>query len=143
VSASLAEATESSVVRRVATDLAAALAVACALAAAGSSAAPSSHAAVSAQAATSPRVIHVTARRFEYDPSVIRVRPGEPVVLELEAVDRKHGFSIPDLHIRADVDPGRTERLALPGVAAGTYAFGCDVFCGSHHEEMAGALVVE
>lgn len=132
------------VVRRVVTELAAALAVALALAAAGSTTgASSSHASTNPQDAASPRLIHVTARRFEYDPSVIHVRPGEPVVLELESLDRKHGFSIPDLHVRADVEPGRTEQLALPGVAAGTYAFGCDVFCGSHHEEMAGALVVE
>ena len=90
-----------------------------------------------------PRVIHVTARRFAYDPSEIHVRAGEDVVLELESLDRVHGFSIPSLHLRTDIEPGKTIRIELPKVARGTYVFGCDVFCGSHHEEMAGELVVE
>jgi cytochrome c oxidase subunit 2 len=90
-----------------------------------------------------PRVIHVTARRFEYDPSEVHVRAGEDVVLELESLDRVHGFSIPALHLRSDIEPGKATRVALPKTAPGTYVFGCDVFCGSHHEEMAGELVVE
>jgi cytochrome c oxidase subunit 2 len=94
-------------------------------------------------AAGAPRVIHVTARRFEYQPSEIHVGVGEDVVLELESLDRVHGFSIPSLHIRSDIEPGKTIRLALPKVPPGTYPFGCDVFCGSQHEEMAGELVVE
>jgi cytochrome c oxidase subunit 2 len=93
--------------------------------------------------AASPRVIHVTARRFEYDPAEIHVHAGEDVVLEIESTDRQHGFSIPALHLRSDVKPGETTRVALPKVAPGTYAFACDVFCGSHHEDMSGALVVE
>lgn len=117
--------------RRTATTVVTALGIALALAATGPS------------EAARPRVIHVTAKRFEYNPSVIHVRAGENVMLEIESLDRKHGFSIPDLHVRADVDPGQTARVELPGLAAGIYAFGCDVFCGSHHEEMAGALVVE
>ena len=93
--------------------------------------------------AARPRVIHITARRFEYAPAEIHVRAGEDVVLELESLDRVHGFSIPSLHLRRDVEPGKTTRIELPKAARGTYVFGCDVFCGSHHEEMAGELVVE
>lgn len=96
-----------------------------------------------AAAAEGPRVVHVTARRFEYDPSEIRVAAGESVVLEIESLDRTHGFSIPELHVRADVTPGTTTRVTLPPAAPGIYVFACDVFCGSHHEEMAGELVVE
>ncbi|MBY0279244.1 cupredoxin domain-containing protein [Candidatus Binatia bacterium] len=93
--------------------------------------------------AEAPRVVHVTARRFEYEPAEIHVAAGESVVLELESVDRRHGFSIPELHVRADVDPGTTTRLALPKAAPGIYVFACDVFCGSHHEDMAGELIVD
>jgi cytochrome c oxidase subunit 2 len=96
-----------------------------------------------AASAATLRVIHVTARRFEYDPAVIHVHAGEDVVLELRSLDRLHGFSIPALHLRSDIPPGPPVRVTLPGLPAGTYPFGCDVFCGSHHEEMSGALVVE
>jgi cytochrome c oxidase subunit II len=98
---------------------------------------------VAGRAADAPRVVHVTARRFEYDPSEIHVAVGESVVLEIESLDRTHGFSIPDLHVRADVAPGTTTRLTLPAAVPGIHVFACDVFCGSHHEEMAGALIVE
>lgn len=97
----------------------------------------------SGAAGDAPRVVHVTARRFEYEPSEIRVHAGEAVTLELESLDRTHGFSIPELHVRADVEPGKTTRVPLPQAAPGIYVFACDVFCGSHHEEMAGELIVE
>jgi len=94
-------------------------------------------------AARAPRVVHVTARRFEYEPSEIHVAAGESVVLEIESLDRTHGFSIPELHVRADAEPGKVARVTIPGAAPGIYVFACDVFCGSHHEEMAGELIVE
>jgi cytochrome c oxidase subunit II len=100
-------------------------------------------AAICAATAAEPRVIRVTARRFAYDPAEIHVRAGESVVLELESLDRTHGFSIPSLHVRSDIDPGKRTRVALPAAPKGMYAFGCDVFCGSHHEDMEGELVVE
>ena len=40
-------------------------------------------------------------------------------------------------------DGGKVARVTIPGAAPGIYVFACDVFCGSHHEEMAGELIVE
>ncbi len=89
------------------------------------------------------RVIHVTAKRFEFDPSEIHVRRGEPVVLELEALDREHGFAIPKLGVDAEVVPGQPTRVRLVPTNPGRFRFACNVFCGSGHEDMAGELVVE
>ena len=89
------------------------------------------------------RVIHVTAKRFAYEPSEITVKQGEPVVLEIESTDREHGFRLPALHLRADIAPGQTVRVPLVATQKGRFPFACDVFCGSGHEDMAGELVVE
>jgi cytochrome c oxidase subunit 2 len=97
------------------------------------------------QGAASPggeRVIQVTARRFSYSPDVIELEVGVPVVIELTSLDREHGFTIPDLGLRVDVEPGKTARVRIVPDKVGTFPFHCDIFCGSGHEEMAGRIVV-
>ena len=93
-------------------------------------------------AAPQERVIKMTARRFNYSPDTIEVEQGVPVTLELTSLDRDHGFTIPYLGVRIDVEPGQTARVHFVPEKAGTFLFHCDVFCGSGHEEMAGTMVV-
>lgn len=88
------------------------------------------------------RVIEVEARRFRFTPDDIPLKAGESVVLAIRSVDFVHGFSLPDFGLRADLPPGRVTRIALPPMAAGTYDFLCDNFCGDGHESMHGRLVV-
>jgi len=52
------------------------------------------------------------------------------------------GINVAALGVRADIVPGRPTRLRLPPLKPGRYVFNCDVFCGSGHEEMEGAIVV-
>ena len=89
------------------------------------------------------RVIEVEARRFQFTPGEIRVRPGELITLALHAVDFTHGFSLPELGLRTDLMPGRVVRLRLPSMTIGRYTFLCDNFCGDGHEQMNGILIVE
>jgi cytochrome c oxidase subunit 2 len=88
------------------------------------------------------RVIDVVARKFEFVPEEIRVRVGESVTLRFTAPDVPMGFSLADFRIRTDVVPGRMTTIRLRPVRSGTFIFACDVFCGSGHEEMSGALIV-
>lgn len=88
------------------------------------------------------RVVHIVARKFSYSPDVIELQLGIPVVIELTSADRDHGFSVPELGIRIDVEPGKTARVRVVPQKVGTFDFHCDVFCGSGHEEMAGRMVV-
>ncbi|HYR20706.1 MAG TPA: cupredoxin domain-containing protein [Myxococcales bacterium] len=88
------------------------------------------------------RVVHMVARRFTYLPDVIELQLGIPVIIELTSADRDHGFSVPDLGIRIDVEPGKTARVRVVPDKLGAFDFHCDVFCGSGHEEMAGRIVV-
>jgi cytochrome c oxidase subunit 2 len=92
--------------------------------------------------AAGPVVIHVTAKRFSYEPSRLVLKRGVPVVLELTSADRKHGFKVPELDLRTDIEAGKVTRLTFTPDRAGTFAFACDLFCGDGHEDMTGELVV-
>jgi cytochrome c oxidase subunit II len=99
--------------------------------------------AVAASAAEEPRVIKVTAKKFEFTPAEIHVKRGEHVVLELTSLDRKHGFKLPELGIRTEVPAGGTVRVELTAEKPGRFAFACDVFCGDGHEDMTGTVIVD
>lgn len=88
------------------------------------------------------QVVHMTAKRFEYNPSEIILKKGVPVVLEITALDRDHGFKIPELGVRVDLKSGEVTRVRIVPDRTGRFVFRCDVFCGSGHEDMAGELVV-
>jgi cytochrome c oxidase subunit 2 len=89
------------------------------------------------------KVVQITAKRFEYSPREVRLKKGVPVVLELTSLDRLHGFSCPDFKIRADIEPGKTARVAFTPDRTGTFPFHCDIFCGDGHEDMSGKFIVE
>lgn len=89
------------------------------------------------------RVVKITAHKFAYEPSEIELKLGEPVVLELTSKDVLHGFNIPDLGLRTDVEPGETARVRLVPQKAGTFEFHCDNFCGIDHESMSGTIIVQ
>jgi cytochrome c oxidase subunit 2 len=97
---------------------------------------------VAAAQATKPRVIRVVAKKFEFVPAEIRVRPGEAVTLLFTAPEVPMGFNLADFQLRVDIVPGQVARLDFKPDRAGRFTFLCDVFCGSGHEEMSGTLVV-
>lgn len=88
------------------------------------------------------RVIKVTAKKFEFAPAEITVRRGEPITLEISSEDVRHGFTLPDFGIRADIKPGAPHRVSFTPDKKGVFTFSCDVFCGEGHEEMSGTLKV-
>jgi cytochrome c oxidase subunit 2 len=81
-------------------------------------------------------------RRFFYSPNRIALKAREPVVLAFTAIDFVHGFNVPELHLRADLIPGRVVYVPLRFDKAGEYDFLCDNFCGDGHEGMNGKFVV-
>ena len=95
-----------------------------------------------AGAQSEPRIIELTARRFRYEPSEIKLKVGEPVVIAIRSLDFVHGMNIPDLGKRLDLVPGRVTRLELKPDKPGVIDFVCDNFCGDGHEEMHGRFVV-
>ena len=98
---------------------------------------------VGAQAAPRPKVIKISAKRFEYAPGHLKLKKGQRVVLELTSRDVVMGFNLPDFKVRGDMIPGKVTRVEFTPDRAGDFTFLCDIFCGSGHEEMHGRVTVE
>src|SRR5512132_472251 len=77
------------------------------------------------------QVVKILARKFTYSPNKLTLKKGVPVVLELTSADVLMGFSAPDFDVRADIIPGKVARVRLVPDKVGTFAFLCDVFCGT------------
>ena len=88
------------------------------------------------------RVIHVSAKKFEFSPDSITLKKGEPVVLEISSADREHGFNLRAFGVRTNVSPGKVSRIRITPDKIGKFTFSCDVFCGDGHEEMTGTVIV-
>jgi cytochrome c oxidase subunit 2 len=122
----------------------------------GQNAAPASDASTSAAA----QIITVTAKKYEFSPSPIRVKQGTKVQLKITATDHVHGFRIattpeggdanakPGLALSSGggcnrIEQGQTITVEFVAQTAGTYPFKCCVHCGWRHRSMHGELIVE
>ena len=87
--------------------------------------------------------VSMTAQKYEFKPSEVRVPQGSHVILEVESLDVTHGISIPAYGIDAKLPPDRKVTVEFYAKDAGTFPFHCSVFCGMGHMGMRGAIVVE
>jgi cytochrome c oxidase subunit II len=83
-----------------------------------------------------PRVIEITAKKFEFTPAEITLKKGEPVILRLTTADRVHGFMSKPLKIDTDIPDGKTTDVAVTPDTAGNFAVICDHYCGTGHGNM-------
>lgn len=93
--------------------------------------------------ASAPRVIEVTARKFEFEPARVDVTEGEHVRLVVKSGDGVHGVAIKKFKVNKVVPRGG-EPVTIDFVASepGTFPILCSEFCGDGHEDMRGTLVV-
>ena len=106
------------------------------------------------------QVIEVTAKKYEFNPSPIRVKRGTKVQLKITATDHAHGFRItpfadgveakssPGLVFSSfpdcvKIEKGQIEIVEFVAQTPGTYPFKCCVHCGWSHRSMKGELIVE
>ena len=106
------------------------------------------------------QVIEVSAKKYEYGPSPIRVKRSVKVQLRITSLDKTHGFKI-------NLSPDGSDQKSEPGLAfnspddcftlekgvptvvefvartPGTYSVHCCNRCGIGHGGMKGQLVVE
>jgi cytochrome c oxidase subunit 2 len=90
-----------------------------------------------------PRVVEITARRFQFAPGVVILRKGEPVTLRLHSEDVVHGFYLKELGIDAIIEPGKVTDVVVTPAATGRFTVICHHFCGSGHGGMKLALEVQ
>jgi cytochrome c oxidase subunit 2 len=96
------------------------------------------------QQAATPRVIEITAERFEFWPSEVVVAEGEEVELRIHSEDTLHGFRLVGGGVNLLV-PKRGKGAAVArftGTRPGRYTFECSRMCGAGHHFMRGELIV-
>ncbi|MGO8789809.1 MAG: cupredoxin domain-containing protein [Terriglobia bacterium] len=101
--------------------------------------------ALAAAQAASPgvREITMTAKNYEFDPSVITAKKGDKLRLIITATDRDHGIKIDGYDINQVLKKGDPTTIEFTADKAGTFEFKCSVHCGMGHRKMKGKLVVE
>lgn len=90
-----------------------------------------------------PRVIEVTAKRFEFVPHALTLKKGETVTIHLTSEDVEHGFFSRKLKIDADVPAGQSTEITITPDQEGDFLVICDHFCGAQHGNMHMAVRVE
>ena len=88
------------------------------------------------RASDNPKVIEITAKKFEFSPSQITLKKGEPVILRLSSDDRVHGFMSKPLKIDTDIPADKTTDVAVTPDTAGDFTVICDHYCGTGHGNM-------
>ena len=114
----------------------------------------------SAQSDANMKVIELSAKKYEFSQTEIRVPKGTRVQMKVHSVDETHG-------VKLDVYPEGAKQKGVPGLVfeypddngkvkkgedqvldfvaqePGTYDFKCAKFCGFGHDKMKGKLIVE
>ena len=105
------------------------------------------------------RRIKMTARKYAFDPPVLRVRKGDTVHLRITSLDVTHGFFLEafDLNVsiipdspylevshpsRPDEPPRKVEEVTFVADKTGKFRYRCSRTCGTMHPFMQGELIV-
>jgi len=92
----------------------------------------------------SPRIVEITAERFEFWPSEVIVQEGEEVELRIRSVDTMHGFRIIGAGTNVMIPKRGQGHVAVrfTGSRPGRFTFECSRMCGAGHSFMRGELIV-
>ena len=93
-------------------------------------------------ASNNPKVIKISAKKFEFTPNEITLKKGEPVILRLVSSDRVHGFMSKPLNIDTDISPSKETDVAITPSSVGRYTIICDHYCGAGHGNMKMKITV-
>jgi cytochrome c oxidase subunit 2 len=88
------------------------------------------------------QVIDISAERFSFNPSEIRVKAGTPLEIRLTSEDTMHGFKILGTDIDLELPKrGRGVAAVMFQPTAGRYTFECSRLCGAGHSFMRGVII--
>jgi cytochrome c oxidase subunit 2 len=82
------------------------------------------------------RRIDIKAKRFQYDPSEITIKKGEPVTLVLHSIDVAHGFKLEEFGVKTDIEKRGDAEVTFVPSKAGDFVGKCSHFCGPGHGRM-------
>jgi len=88
------------------------------------------------------QVIEISAERFSFNPSEIRVKAGTKLEIRLTSEDTMHGFHIVGTDINLELPKrGRGVASATFQPTPGRYEFECSRLCGAGHSFMRGVII--
>jgi cytochrome c oxidase subunit 2 len=87
-------------------------------------------------AQATPQRVEVVAKRFEFTPSEITLKKGEPVILVLTSKDVQHGLKLDAFNQVVIAKKGESSQVQFTPTEAGTFIAQCASFCGSGHGSM-------
>ena len=87
-------------------------------------------------AQVTPRRVEVVAKRFEFTPSEITLKKGEPVILVLTSKDVQHGLKLDPFNQVVIAKKGESSQVEFTPGEAGTFVAQCASFCGAGHGSM-------
>ena len=88
------------------------------------------------------RFFEIKAKKFSYDPHIIKVNKGDKVRIRLISEDVTHGIFVDGYGIETQAYPGQEGSLSFVADRPGRFSFRCSVTCGEFHPYMVGYLVV-
>ncbi len=83
-----------------------------------------------------PRRIEIVAKRFEFTPSEITLKKGEPVILVLTSKDVQHGLKLDAFNKVVIAKKGQSSQVEFTPDQVGTFVAQCASFCGAGHGSM-------
>lgn len=91
------------------------------------------------------KVVRVTAERFAFSPSEIRVDKGTVIEFHLTSDDTDHGFRIVGTDVDVQIPKRRRGETVVKYIAetAGLFTIECSRPCGAGHTAMRATLVVK
>jgi len=90
------------------------------------------------------RVVHITAERFSFTPSEIKLVVGDEIEIRLKSQDTSHGFRL----VGTETDLAIPKRGAgeasviFKAAEPGRWTFECSRVCGAGHNFMRGVVIV-
>ncbi len=110
------------------------------------------------QALPQERSFTITARKYAYDPPVLRVNRGDRIHIRLVAQDNTHGFYLEGYDVEAKARPENdtfwarqpsqggdykeVEEISFVASHTGKFRYRCSITCGYMHPFMQGELIV-
>ena len=91
--------------------------------------------------AAPPRVVEISAKRFDFTPNEVHLKAGEAVTIHLVSSDRPHGLMVKPLGL--DLDSEEKPSATITPSRPGRFTAICDHYCGMGHGGMKMVFVVD
>lgn len=90
-----------------------------------------------------PVEFQMTAQRYAFTPTEIKVKRGTRVRVVITALDGEHGFKLPAFEIEQALSKGAAVTVEFTADRPGRFPYQCSHVCGLGHRKMKGLLIVE